>query len=62
MTAQNLAPEDRLAIEREREERASSERLRRAARRPPAANLEAGLALIRTAEALRAAFESSLRR
>jgi hypothetical protein len=56
MAQQPTSSLDRLAVERSREERALAERLREAARRPPEENLAVGLALIRTAEELRAAF------
>jgi hypothetical protein len=56
MAQQPMRPSNRLAIERDHEERALAERLREAARRPPEENLAAGLALMRTAEEFRAAF------
>jgi len=56
MTEQHPPPSDRFAIEREYEERALADRLRRAGRRPPAENLAAGIELMRTAEDFRAAF------
>jgi hypothetical protein len=50
------SPSDRFATEREHEQRALAERLRRAGRLSPAENLAAGIALMSVAEEFRAAF------